>query len=69
MLSLDNSYNEDDLNDFDAAVKKLCNLLSDVDIEYCVEPKFDGGSIALVYENDVLVRAATSEATALWVKR
>jgi len=59
MLSLDNSYNEDDLNDFDAAVKKLCNLLSDVDIEYCVEPKFDGGSIALVYENDVLVRAAT----------
>lgn len=59
MLSLDNSYNEDDLNDFDAAVKKLCNLPSDVDIEYCVEPKFDGGSIALVYENDVLVRAAT----------
>ena len=59
MLSLDNSYNDDDLNDFDAAVKKLCNLLSDVDIEYCVEPKFDGGSIALVYENDVLVRAAT----------
>ena len=59
MLSLDNSYNEDDLNDFDAAVKKLCNLPSDVDIEYCVEPKFDGGSIALVYENDVLIRAAT----------
>lgn len=59
MLSLDNSYNEDDLNDFDAAVKKLCNLPSDMDIEYCVEPKFDGGSIALVYENDVLVGAAT----------
>ena len=59
MLSLDNSYNEDDLNDFDTAVKKLCGLPSDMDIEYCVEPKFDGGSIALVYENDVLVRAAT----------
>lgn len=59
MLSLDNSYNEDDLNDFDTAVKKLCNLPADMDIEYCVEPKFDGGSIALVYENDVLVRAAT----------
>ncbi|MFZ1454902.1 MAG: NAD-dependent DNA ligase LigA [Saprospiraceae bacterium] len=59
MLSLDNSYNEDDLNDFDAAVKKLCGLSADTDIAYCVEPKFDGGSIALVYENDVLVRAAT----------
>lgn len=59
MLSLDNSYNEEDLNDFDAAVKKLCGLPSEMDIAYCVEPKYDGGSIALVYENDVLIRAAT----------
>ena len=59
MLSLDNSYNEIDLNDFDTAVKKWCNLPGDSDIEYCVEPKFDGGSIALIYENDVLIRAAT----------
>lgn len=59
MLSLENSYNEDDLNDFDASIKKLCGLDTNTDIEYCVEPKFDGGSIALVYENDVLVRAAT----------
>lgn len=59
MLSLDNSYNEDDLDSFDQAVKKLCNLPSDSEVEYCVEPKFDGGSIALLYENDVLVRAAT----------
>ena len=59
MLSLENSYNEDDLNDFDTSIKKLCNLDSNIDVEYCVEPKFDGGSIALVYENDVLVRAAT----------
>lgn len=59
MLSLDNSYNEDDLNDFDTAVKKLCGLPSDSDVAYCVEPKYDGGSIALVYEDDVLTRAAT----------
>ncbi|MBK9737403.1 MAG: NAD-dependent DNA ligase LigA [Saprospiraceae bacterium] len=59
MLSLDNSYNEDDLNSFDASVKKLCGLPADTNIEYCVEPKFDGGSIALLYENDILVRAAT----------
>ena len=59
MLSLDNSYDAEDLNDFDTSVKKLCKLEDDPDIEYCVEPKYDGGTIALVYENDRLVRAAT----------
>lgn len=59
MLSLDNSYNAEDLNDFDERVKKLCLLPEDMDIEYVVEPKFDGGSIALIYENDQLVRGAT----------
>lgn len=56
MLSLDNSYNADDLNKFDEQVKKLTG---ETDIEYVVEPKFDGGSIALIYENDYLARAAT----------
>ncbi|MEJ0083337.1 MAG: hypothetical protein WDM78_20840 [Puia sp.] len=28
-------------------------------IEYCVEPKFDGASISLIYENDLLARGAT----------
>ena len=59
MLSLDNSYDAEDLNDFDEQVKKLCKLPKDAEVEYCVEPKFDGGTIALVYENDRLVRAAT----------
>jgi DNA ligase (NAD+) len=59
MLSLDNSYDAEDLTDFDTAVKKLCGLEKDTDVEYCVEPKYDGGTIALVYENDRLVRAAT----------
>lgn len=59
MLSLDNSYNAEDLNDFDESVKKLCGLPKDADVEYCVEPKYDGGTIALVYENDRFVRAAT----------
>lgn len=59
MLSLENSYNADDLNDFDEQIKKLADLPTDADIEYCVEPKFDGGTIALVYENDVLIQAAT----------
>lgn len=56
MLSLDNSYNPEDLIDFDRKARELSGLPK---IEYCVEPKFDGGSISLVYENDLLVRAAT----------
>ena len=59
MLSLDNSYDATDLTDFDTSVKKLAGLPKDADVEYAVEPKFDGGTIALVYENDRLVRAAT----------
>ncbi len=59
MLSLDNSYNIEDLQDFDKRVKGLVDLPEDAEIEYCVEPKFDGGSIALVYENNALIRAAT----------
>ena len=59
MLSLDNSYNANDLRDFDERVKKHCGLPANTAVAYAVEPKFDGGSIALVYENDQLVRAAT----------
>ncbi len=56
MLSLDNSYNSDDLLAFDRKAREGTG--QDV-IEYCVEPKFDGGSISLVYEDDVLARGAT----------
>ena len=56
MLSLENSYDADDLNDFDRKAKEGAQLEN---INYCVEPKFDGASISLVYENDMLVRACT----------
>ncbi len=59
MLSLANSYNADDLRDWDQQIKRLLKWENDRDIAYGVEPKFDGGSIALVYEEDQLVRAAT----------
>lgn len=59
MLSLENSYNAEDLLDFDKQVKKLADLPDETEISYCVEPKFDGGTIALVFENDILTRAAT----------
>lgn len=56
MLSLENSYNADDLNDWDRKARELSGL---TEVEYCVEPKFDGASISLIYENDLLTRAAT----------
>jgi DNA ligase (NAD+) len=59
MLSLANSYNAEDLYEFDAQLKRYLNLPEDVDVEYAVEPKYDGGSIAVVYEGGRLVRAAT----------
>lgn len=56
MLSLDNSYNAEDLIDFD---RKARELSATELINYCIEPKFDGASISLIYENDQLVRAIT----------
>ncbi len=56
MLSLDNSYNAEDLIDFDRKVRELSGL---DDIEYCIEPKFDGASISLVYDDDKLLRGIT----------
>lgn len=59
MLSLANSYNAEDLNDFDRRIKEFAMLTEEDDVEYVVEPKFDGGSISLIYENDLMTRAAT----------
>ena len=56
MLSLENSYNADDLLDWDRKARELSGLET---IEYCVEPKFDGASISLIYENNLLTRSAT----------
>lgn len=56
MLSLDNTYNADDLHDWDRRCKELAGT---DDIEYCAEPKYDGASISLIYENGQLVRGAT----------
>ena len=56
MLSLENSYNEDDLVDWDRKARELTGLQ---EVEYCVEPKFDGASISLLYEEDRLFRGVT----------
>lgn len=56
MLSLENSYNAEDLFDFDRKAKEGAQIQ---EITYCIEPKFDGASISLIYENNLLVRACT----------
>jgi len=56
MLSLENSYNAEDLIDWDRKVKELAETQN---VEYCVEPKFDGSGISLVYEQDKFIRGAT----------
>ncbi|SIO48841.1 NAD-dependent DNA ligase LigA [Chitinophaga niabensis] len=56
MLSLENSYDADDLIDWDRKAREASGL---EELEYCIEPKFDGASISLIYENDLLVRGAT----------
>ena len=55
MLSLGNTYNEQDLLDFDERIRKA---IGD-QFEYVCELKFDGLSISLSYENNVLIRAVT----------
>jgi len=55
MLSLGNTYNEQDLLDFDDRVKKAIGN----DFEYVCELKYDGLSIGIRYENGVLVQAVT----------
>ena len=54
MLSLGNTYSENEVTDFYERVKKALNE----DFEICCELKYDGTSISLTYEDGKLVRAA-----------
>lgn len=56
MLSLSNTYSEEDLREFDKRVQKL---LEGETYEYLCELKFDGVAISLTYENGILTRAVT----------
>ncbi len=57
MLSLDNAFSYDELEEFDRRVRRL--LKTDDDVEYTVEPKYDGLAIELTYRNGVLASAST----------
>lgn len=56
MLSLGNTYSEEELRDFD---KRVSKGLDGESFEYFCELKFDGVSISLVYENGLLLRGVT----------
>jgi len=56
MLSLDNTYSQEELMEFDGRIRKL---LPEQEIEYVAELKLDGLGVALVYENGAFVRGVT----------
>lgn len=57
MLSLDNAFNEEELKEFDRRVKRFLGITEDV--QYTVEPKYDGLAIELSYVKGLLERAST----------
>jgi len=57
MLSLDNSFSYDEVREFDERVKRF--LKTGEDVEYTVEPKYDGLAMELTYKKGVLYKAST----------
>jgi DNA ligase (NAD+) len=57
MLSLDNAFSHNEVREFDKRIKKL--LGTEDEVEYTVEPKYDGLAIELTYKNGLLFRAST----------
>ena len=57
MLSLENAFAAEEVDEFDDRVRRFLGLAGDV--SYTAEPKIDGLSLSLRYENGVLIQAAT----------
>jgi len=57
MLSLDNVFNEEELNDFNKRIQQ--RLDNEDEISFAAEPKLDGLAVSLLYEKGLLVRAGT----------
>lgn len=56
MLSMDNTYSEEELIEFDRRIKKTAGVK---DVDYVVELKYDGVAVSLIYENGVFIRGAS----------
>ena len=59
MLSLGNAFDYEDVFDFDQRIRKYLGLATDAALAYTAEPKIDGLSLSLRYENGELIQAAT----------
>ena len=57
MLSLDNTYNREELIEFEARLKRV--LDTSLSLDYIIEPKIDGVAVSLTYEEGKFVRAVT----------
>ena len=59
MLSLSNAVEDTDVEEFDARIRKYLGISSSEPLAFTAEPKIDGLSLSLRYENGTLVQAAT----------
>ena len=59
MLSLDNAFTDEDVEDFLGRIRRFLNLGPDEELAVTAEPKIDGLSASLLYENGKLIRGAT----------
>lgn len=59
MMSLDNTYDAEDLRDFEGRIRRILKEEHERSLEYIIEYKFDGLGIALLYEGGKFVRALT----------
>ncbi|THD61458.1 NAD-dependent DNA ligase LigA [Phenylobacterium sp.] len=59
MLSLDNAFADEEAVEFDARIRRFLRLSADETVAYTAEPKIDGLSCSIRYENGQLVQAAT----------
>ncbi len=59
MMSLGNAFSDEDVADFERSIRKYLGLSESSELSFTAEPKIDGLSLSLRYENGTLVQAAT----------